>query len=92
MAVSINVPPSFRSITPALQAIHHLNTGEYLVELTENKLAEDLIENGFGLGELHMLCTPPRLLCKCKHHGPSRLRERQSINRGPLNTETLNER
>ena len=26
----------------------------------ENKLAEDLIENGFGLDELHVQCNPPR--------------------------------
>lgn len=29
------------------------------MELTENKLAEDLIENGFGLDELHVQCNPP---------------------------------
>ena len=32
-----------------ITVIQHLNTGEYLVELIENKLAEDLIENGFDL-------------------------------------------
>lgn len=43
-----------------ITVIQHLNTGEYLVELIENKLAEDLIENGFDLDELHVQCNPPR--------------------------------
>ena len=42
-----------------ITVIQHLNTGEYLVELIENKLAEDLIENGFDLEELHVQCKPP---------------------------------
>ena len=43
-----------------ITVIQHLNTREYLVELIENKLAEDLIENGFDLEELHVQCkTPP---------------------------------
>ena len=42
-----------------ITVIQHLNTGEYLVELIENKLAEDLIENGFDLEELHVQCNPP---------------------------------
>ena len=42
-----------------ITVIQHLNTGEYLVELIENKLAEDLIENCFDLEELHVQCNPP---------------------------------
>ena len=46
-----------------ITVIQHLNTGDYLVELSENQLAEDLIENGFALEELHVQCNPPpRLL------------------------------
>ena len=43
-----------------ITVIQHLNTGDYLVELRENQLAEDLIENGFALEELHVQCNPPR--------------------------------
>lgn len=42
-----------------ITVIQHLNTGDYLVELSENQLAEDLIENGFALDELHVQCNPP---------------------------------
>lgn len=42
-----------------ITVLQHLNSGDYLVELTENKLAKDLIENGFGLDELHVQCNPP---------------------------------
>ena len=43
-----------------ITVLQQLTTGEYLVELTENKLAEDLIDSGFSIEELHATCNPPR--------------------------------
>ena len=43
-----------------ITVIQHLTNGDYLVELSENQLAEDLIENGFALDELHVQCNPRR--------------------------------
>ena len=60
-----------------ITVLQHLNSGDYLVELTENKLAEDLIENGFGLNELHVQCNPPppRILYQRQCYGPSRFED-----------------
>ena len=43
-----------------ITVLQQLSNGEYLVELTESKLAEDLIESGFAIEELHAICNPPR--------------------------------
>ena len=43
-----------------ITVLQQLSNGEYLVELTESKQAEDLIESGFAIDELHATCNPPR--------------------------------
>lgn len=43
-----------------LRVLQQLTNGEYLIETTENHLAEELIDNGFDCQELHISCHPPR--------------------------------
>lgn len=48
-----------------ITVLQQLSNGEYLVKLTENKLAKELIESGIAINELHALCntpSPPRIL------------------------------
>ena len=53
-AISVEIGPD------QITVLQQLSNGEYLVELSENKLAEDLIESGFSIEELHAVCNPPR--------------------------------